>query len=263
MTHAAAEHYRQIFDRRTPEQLRTLSHLKRFMERLVGDEEFRRALAEAIATPRAVTERYGINVDPMEVLPLWRGGYQQYRFKAESAPWPLAVMWDEYLREMMRHRDLLRDEGEMSTINPRFHAWRERQIRRCNDQLGVSAASLTHPIIAFELSEGCSVGCWFCGLSADRFTGYYDIAKSMQRFGGAWLVSRAKCLVLQSARASATGPQILWTTHTTIAFCSTTIRLRARYRKQQPQPHSRIRHSPGTCSGSSIYIARRRIVSPC
>ncbi|RXH28921.1 hypothetical protein XH99_13995 [Bradyrhizobium nanningense] len=177
MTHAAAEHYRKIFDRRTPEQLRSLSHLKRFMERLVGDVEFRRALAEAIATPRAVTERYGIKVDPMEVLPLWRSGFQQYRFKPESAPWPLAVMWDEYLREMMRHRDLLRDEGAMSTINPRFHTWRERQIRRCNDQLGVSAGSLTHPIIAFELSEGCTVGCWFCGLSADRFKGYYDYSK--------------------------------------------------------------------------------------
>jgi len=141
MTHAAAEHHRQIFDRRTSEQLCTLSHLKRFMERLVGDVEFRRALAEAIATPRAVTERYGIKVDPMEVLPLWRGGYQQYRFKPESAPWPQAVMWDEYLREMLRHRDLLRDEGEMSTINPRFHAWCERQIRRCNDQASAEDGS--------------------------------------------------------------------------------------------------------------------------
>ena len=34
MTHTATEHCRQIFDRRTPEQLRTLSHIKRFMERL-------------------------------------------------------------------------------------------------------------------------------------------------------------------------------------------------------------------------------------
>ncbi|MET4279241.1 MULTISPECIES: radical SAM family RiPP maturation amino acid epimerase [unclassified Bradyrhizobium] len=177
MTRAATEHYRQSFDRRTPEQLRTLSHVKRFTERLAGDVEFRKALSENLDAPRTVTERYGIEVDPMEMLPLWHGGYQKYRFKPESAQWPLATMWDEHLREMLRHRDLLRDEGEMSTINPRFHAWRERQIRRCNDELGASSLSVTYPIIAFELSEGCTVGCWFCGLSADRFKGYYDYSK--------------------------------------------------------------------------------------
>ncbi|MDK1389846.1 radical SAM family RiPP maturation amino acid epimerase [Sinorhizobium sp. 8-89] len=147
------------------------------MERLAGDIKFRRALLENVDAPRAVTERYGIEVDPMEMLPLWRGDHLQYRFKPESAPWPLAMMWDEHMRQMLRHRDLLRDEGEMSIFNPRFHAWRERQIRRCNDELGGSAPSVTHPIIAFELSEGCTVGCWFCGLSANRFKGYYDYSK--------------------------------------------------------------------------------------
>ncbi|MEK9281125.1 radical SAM family RiPP maturation amino acid epimerase [Bradyrhizobium sp. ISRA442] len=177
MTHTATEHCRQIFDRRTPEQLRTLSHVKRFMERLAGDLQFRRALSENVDSPRAVTERYGIEVDPMKMLPLWRDRYLKHRFKPESTPWPLAMMWDEFICEMLRHRDLLREEGEMSTINPRFHAWRERQIRRCNDELGRTAASVTYPIIAFELSDGCSVGCWFCGLSADRFKGYYEYSE--------------------------------------------------------------------------------------
>ncbi|GLS37814.1 hypothetical protein GCM10010869_34080 [Mesorhizobium tianshanense] len=171
------EHWQQIFDRRTPEERRTLSHVKRFMERLAGDREFRTALLENLDAPRAVTERYGIEVDPMEMLPLWCGDYLKYCFKPESAPWPLAMMWDEYMREMLRHRDLLRDQGEMSMINPRFHAWRERQIRRCNDELGELAPSITHPILAFELSEGCTVGCWFCGLSADRFKGYYEYSE--------------------------------------------------------------------------------------
>ncbi|UWU75942.1 hypothetical protein N2603_39400 [Bradyrhizobium huanghuaihaiense] len=177
MTHTATEHCRQIFDRRTSEQLRTLSHVKRFMERLTGDLEFRRALSENVDSPRAITERYGIEVDPMKMLPLWRGGHLKYRFKPESTPWPLAMMWDEFICEMLRHRDLLREEGEMSTISPRFHAWRERQIRRCNDELGGTAASVTYPIIAFELSDGCTVGCWFCGLSADPFKGYYEYSE--------------------------------------------------------------------------------------
>jgi radical SAM family RiPP maturation amino acid epimerase len=174
MTSAATEHYRQIFDRRTPEQLHTLAHIKRFMERLVGDQEFRKALAENVDNPRSVTGRLGIEVDPMQMLPLWRSSYVKHRFKPECASWPLAVVWDEYMREMLQHRDMLRDEGEMSAVNPRFHAWRERQMRRCNGELGGSALSVTHPVIAFELSEGCTVGCWFCGLSADRFKGYYE-----------------------------------------------------------------------------------------
>ncbi|MGL3104385.1 radical SAM family RiPP maturation amino acid epimerase [Bradyrhizobium sp. BR 1432] len=172
-----SEHCRQIVDRLTPERRHAFSHVKRFMERLAGDLEFRRALSENTDAPRAVTERYGIEVDPMEMLPLWREGYVKYRFKPESAPWPLAMMWDEHMGEMLRHRDLLRDQGGMSTINPRFHAWRERQIRRCSDELGKSAPAVTHPILAFELSEGCSVGCWFCGLSADSFQGYYEYSK--------------------------------------------------------------------------------------
>lgn len=173
MVSKATEHYRNIFDRRTPEQMRTLAHIKRFMERLVADKDFRAALAEHRDDPQIVAERYGIEIDPMQGLPLWRGTHLKYRNSPEGAPWPLATAWDEYMAEMIKHRDLLRDEGDMSTVNPRFHAWRQRQILRCNSELGGSAGSVTHPVIAFELSEGCTVGCWFCGLSADRFKGHY------------------------------------------------------------------------------------------
>jgi radical SAM family RiPP maturation amino acid epimerase len=171
---SATEHYRRIFDRRTPEQIHTLAHIKRFMERLVADMEFRTALSENVDSPRTVADRYGIDADPMQMLPLWRSTHLKYRFKPECAEWPLAVVWDEYMREMLRHRDMLRDEGDMSAIDPRFHAWRERQIQRCSGELGGSASAVTHPVIAFELSEGCTVGCWFCGLSADRFKGYFE-----------------------------------------------------------------------------------------
>ncbi|AEH78184.1 radical SAM family RiPP maturation amino acid epimerase [Sinorhizobium meliloti] len=169
----AAEYYRKIFDRRTPKQLRTLAHIKRFMERLTGDLAFRTELNENLDNPRKVTERYGIDVDPLEMLPLWRRDYMNYRSKPECSSWPLAIIWYEYIDEMIRHRDILRDEGQMAMVAPRFHVWRERQIRRCNSHVG-SAGAITHPIIAFELSEGCTVGCWFCGLSAGRFKGYFE-----------------------------------------------------------------------------------------
>jgi radical SAM family RiPP maturation amino acid epimerase len=177
MTSPATEHYRRIFDQRTPQQLRTLAHIKRFMERLVGDSGFRAALAEHVDNPGVVSRRYGIEVDPMQMLPLWRSTHLHYRFKPECAEWPLAVVWDKYMKEMLRHRDMLREEGDMSVANPRFNTWRERQIHRCMSELGGSAPSVTHPVIAFELSEGCTVGCWFCGLSAERFKGYYEYSE--------------------------------------------------------------------------------------
>lgn len=169
----ATSHYRQMFDRRSPQELKTLAHIKRFMERLVSDPGFREGLAAHIDNPSPLLAQHGIEVDAMQMLPLWRGTYLRYRNKPECAQWPLAALWDEYIAEMIRHRDLLRDEGDMSVSNPRFHAWRERQIQRCSGELGGSANSVTHPVIAFELSEGCTVGCWFCGLSADRYKGHF------------------------------------------------------------------------------------------
>jgi radical SAM family RiPP maturation amino acid epimerase len=169
----ATVHYRQIFARRSPAELHTLAHIKRFMERLVGDQSFRAALAENLDNPRIVTDRYGIDVDPAQMLPLWKSAYLHHRTTPENSRWPLSALWDEYMGEMIRHRDMLRDEGDAAAAHPRFHAWRERQIQRCNSELGGSAASVTHPIIAFELSEGCTVGCWFCGIAADRFKGHF------------------------------------------------------------------------------------------
>lgn len=176
-TTEATQHYRGIFEKRTPEELRTLAHIKRFMERLVADPGFRQALADNVDDPKGVAERYGIDVDPQQMLPLYHRQYLRFRFTEEEARWPLALAWDEYMKDMFRHRDLLREEGSMEGIHPRFHAWRERQIRRSMSELGGSGPSITHPIVAFELSEGCTVGCWFCGLSADRFKGYFPYSE--------------------------------------------------------------------------------------
>lgn len=173
----ATRHYRGIFTKRTPEELRILAHIKRFMERLVADPGFRQALAENVDNPKVVAERYGIDLDPLEMLPLYHSQHLRYRFTEEEARWPLALAWDEYMKDMFRHRDLLREEGSMEGIHPRFHAWRERQIKRSMSELGGSGPSITHPIVAFELSEGCTVGCWFCGLAAERYRGHFPYSE--------------------------------------------------------------------------------------
>jgi radical SAM family RiPP maturation amino acid epimerase len=169
----ATEHYRGMFTSRTPEEFRTLAHIKRFMERLVGDPGFRQELADHIDEPRPVAERYGIDLDPLDLQPLWDRRYLRFRRQKEAERWPLAGLWDRYMDQMIMHRDLMRLEGSTAESHPVFHAWRERQVQRSESELGGSAPAVTHPLIAFELSEGCTVGCWFCGLSAERFKGYF------------------------------------------------------------------------------------------
>lgn len=167
----AAAEYRHVFAERTPEERRTLAQIKRFMERVVADPAFRAKLNDNIDDPSRVAEDYGIDIDATQLRPLWHAQYTKYRQTEEMKQWPLAALWDDHMARMIAHRDLVRDLGACAEANPRFHAWRERQISRSASELGTSASAIVHPIAAYELSDGCSLGCWFCGISADKFKG--------------------------------------------------------------------------------------------
>jgi radical SAM family RiPP maturation amino acid epimerase len=170
----AAEKYQEILHKRSPEELSTLAQIKRLLERHDADPRFREALAQSADAPQRVAESYGIRIDMGQAPPLLEAGSNQIRLPEEARRWPLARLWDDYLADLHECWLLLRRAGECAGVNPRFDAWRQRQARRCNSELGpVSAASITHPILAFELSAGCSIGCWFCGVSAGRLQGNF------------------------------------------------------------------------------------------
>lgn len=164
--------YSALLNSYSPEQLHVLAHIKRFMERLVTDPKFREGLSENMHDLIGYAEAYGIDVDPNLMLPLFSRDHRQYRHTVEEAQWPLSKMWTEYIDGMLEHRVELRNHGGTAQVNPSFHQWRERQIARGMSELGVSGPSITHPVVAYELSDGCSVGCWFCGISAEKYEGY-------------------------------------------------------------------------------------------
>jgi len=145
----AADRYRAIFARRSPAELSAIAHLKRFGERYAGDNGFRQEILGGGAAER-VAERHGIDLDPSH-----------------------AALYDAYSTELNACRVLHQQAGRCAETNPRFDAWRQRQICRCAAELGAIGGVITHPIIAFELSAGCSIGCWFCAVSAGRFTGSF------------------------------------------------------------------------------------------
>jgi radical SAM family RiPP maturation amino acid epimerase len=169
----ATLYYRKVWDERSPEELWTLARIKRLLEHVVGDDEFRSKIAANFDNLKVVADEYNLGIDLDQALPLFSRAHVRYRFSEEENRWPLARMWDSYISQIIHHRDMLRDLGDTSKTNPRFHAWRLRQINRAATELGGTAHSITHPIVALEIADGCSVGCWFCGISAARFKDYW------------------------------------------------------------------------------------------
>ncbi len=170
----AAEKYREAHAKRTLQELRTLAEIKRFIERRIADPRFREALAQSADESRRAAESYGIGVDPRQLLPLFEPGLAHIRFSKESGSWPLVKLWDDYVSDSLKCLEIFERAGDCAAVNPRFHAWRQRQIHRCKSELdSASARAITHPILAFEVSTGCSIGCWFCGVSASKLGGNF------------------------------------------------------------------------------------------
>lgn len=59
---------------------------------------------------------------------------------------------------------------------PGFNSWCDMQMARCKLELGGHDDKAVHAPFAIELNQGCFVGCWFCGVSAEKLTqkGIYD-----------------------------------------------------------------------------------------
>jgi radical SAM family RiPP maturation amino acid epimerase len=148
-----------------PDYLRDVADTKRVLERLMMDPSFRDAFA---CDARAAMASLGVCLRPAQVTPLVGGDAGQGQIVARG-DYPLSVLrYCAYVQEKAFYRRLARKESEPS--HPRMAAWRARQINRCHAELGADRQSaIIHAPAAFELSEGCTVGCWFCGVAAAEF----------------------------------------------------------------------------------------------
>lgn len=147
-----------------------LARVKRFLERWTLDRAFQARYAE---DPAGAVAETGLPLTPELLRPFLDDetakAYNQDLREGRDADWPLAVRrYKAFYREKRRHREWIR--GEARPADARFAAWRARQINRCVGTLGrAKANALVHAPASFELSKGCSVGCWFCGVAAGRF----------------------------------------------------------------------------------------------
>lgn len=166
--------YQSILDRRSPDELKTIAHIKRFTECLAGDPEFRKVLTDSPDTIREEFQSRGIDLDPTQLTALWEDGLCTDIGSEKLDRSPVTRLWVKWVKDLVAFRDLMRSRGDALTANKRYDAWRRRQIARCDSELGDTKHMIIHSLLAFELSKGCSVGCWFCGFDAKRLEGAFS-----------------------------------------------------------------------------------------
>lgn len=157
------------------EQVRDVAHVKRFLERWSMDNHYRESFDR---DPSAAFAELGLAVTLDDVVPFigtWAAerGWWRERGLEEGTTTLASRRYLDFLRDKIGHRRALRAEAAPSAR--RQAAWRQRQVNRSAVELGPKKAdALVHAPIAFELAKGCTVGCWFCGVAAERFEGWFE-----------------------------------------------------------------------------------------
>ncbi|MEQ8766384.1 MAG: radical SAM family RiPP maturation amino acid epimerase [Planctomycetota bacterium] len=150
--------------------------VKRFLERLKGDGELRaRCEARPDALERIAREE-GLTVDPSALTGFW--SYEASDENLEKArSIPELQDWRERLQSRFDYvASMIAMPDQETSV---YSRWRRRQRARCEIELPSALnKGLPHITTAIELSSGCSVGCWFCGISAEKYQGSlaYDAA---------------------------------------------------------------------------------------
>ena len=142
-----------------PQEFKQFVQLKRFAERWYGDPNFRQQLE--VDPDRAIAD-YNLNVNLEDTRFIWDTD--------QTSPLtPIVEKIAQIINEQQQSSQTLRQEIHDSVRDPRIKAWRQRQIARVTSQTLGEGPNGAFPV-SFELSKGCSVGCWFCCVSASGLT---------------------------------------------------------------------------------------------
>lgn len=148
-----------------------IASVKRFLERLSADKSL---IEKLKSNPKEIISNYNLKVDPEELRFLWD---EEYRKNLEEQHGPgasdnQASLVKEYLAfRKIKLTYAAHISKESAPLDQSFKAWRERQISRCRTEFeAIYNEAITHPVFGIELSKGCSGGCSFCGLNAQKLS---------------------------------------------------------------------------------------------
>ncbi len=185
--------YKDVLNAFTQE-LPVIAQIKRFMECYSGDREFQEKIDKNHNDPVLLKRLrdIGVEISPNDLSIFWSkseeiGNLITKIVDPMAAPmqesdvdnldlsldkYPLAKLWIEWIKA---NRALIKKRNVAGiTKNPRFKAWQKRRVNSAKGELGFFAESIDHPLFAFELGRGCSVGCWFCGFSAKKLSAVFE-----------------------------------------------------------------------------------------
>lgn len=157
------------------DRLRQSCHLKRFFECWMADPDFRQQLR---SDPEAATAARGLTVSPDTFRLIWDwfttspGDAGQHQLRPEADIPPALIEFHALKQAERDYQDRLR--ARAAPVNINWQRWRARQMARMSSQFGAGLLQvLLHPPFACELTRGCSVGCWFCGVGALRLDDHF------------------------------------------------------------------------------------------
>jgi radical SAM family RiPP maturation amino acid epimerase len=172
-----------LYEGFAPDEIQVLAESKRFVERYIGDPEFRRVFVEAPTERPEMLLDLNVRLASLEWEALLRhpGKGRGYCLQeSDLASYPALRLWKEWNKSFQQQVQDLR-EAWVAENNPRLAAWRKRATRRFVSEIGAISGAGVFPLFVYELSKGCSIGCWFCGLSAGRFEGYFPYTEKNAR----------------------------------------------------------------------------------
>jgi len=117
--------------------------------------------------PRAALDELGIDRDEKEFMfnpNTWttEGSVQMHPMYEGTA----AEKYAQFMQLKVNSREQIKEICVPS--NEAMKKWRSRQVQRCKVEMGAASGGFVHSPLVFELADGCSVGCEFCGLNAGR-----------------------------------------------------------------------------------------------
>lgn len=196
------KNYPELLGCFSEQELALISQLKRFFEWVQGDPGFCRYVDTGKYPPEILDrlKRIGISFDPDQLAILWKSPEpaRQYIEKArhgcrhdlpqetlnEVRSYPLFQLWVRFISLKYVLEKTLRQQILPVPGQPQFEAWRSRRISSARSELGFYGYTINHPVISIELSDGCSIGCWFCAFAAHKLKGILEYTEGNDFFRG-------------------------------------------------------------------------------
>ncbi|WP_269517548.1 radical SAM family RiPP maturation amino acid epimerase [Alteromonas sp. BMJM2] len=154
-----------------PEGKSILSALKMFTEIFAADPQLRTRIAtDTVSAIEGLPIAEYVN-SAAEFAPLWQeraDNVAQIDFERHINR-PLLDAYNQYNTIRLNYLDGTKNDS-YEQCNNNYRLWCEVEKARSKFELGVHDSKVVHAPFAIELNQGCSVGCWFCGVSAEKLT---------------------------------------------------------------------------------------------